>query len=394
MHKPTKDPVVALAIIFPILPENLNSSLQGVESLVLQTIIQGGSLGLSKKQFQAQLQAHGIQLTTQVYADYVTIQMLCLKKHFAYARDLLFEALVEPAFEIGNYLQIRQRQALKQKQVLEEPKEKFLWQAQKYFFKEHPYSFSPLGTYENLVTITRDSAFAFYRKVIQKYRLKVAIIGDISIDSLATYLRNLPIGGETLAAHPSAPNFHSLKSHIEIDKSISASYIEGRFLAPSPQERNSIVLQIALIVALEKLKKELCLRKNLTCDINLWYNPCAASHTIVSYVAKHPEPTIFAFNRILKELIDRGFSIEEIENAKIKLIMGYYLKLQSKENQIEELARQLQHKNWELMQNFPEIVKAITPEEALKIFRQYLRNGSWYVIAHSDKITKDILGRY
>jgi zinc protease len=396
LHKPTKDPIVTLEVMFPSVSDKAQSSFIDIQPLALQSIIHGGSLGLSKKQFQAQLQAYGIQLETETYPDYSSIRMICLKKHFAYARDLLFEALVEPAFEVGNFLHIRQNLASLQKKAAEKPQEKAIFQAQQQFFKQHPYTYNPLEAYENINTITRDSALAWYKKTIQKYRLKIAIIGDLSTDSLAAYLRNIPIGGEVVPQAPTNPSLGATQSLIENNNNNEdpLSYIEGRFIAPSPNEKNSVILQLALLIASERLNKELCQRKNLTCDIGAWYNPYLASYSVVSYVTKHPEPSILAVNRILKNLLDRGFRLEEIENAKPKLLVNYYLKLQSKQGQIEELGRQLQLKNWEMMHNFPELVNSITAEDTYKVFKQYFRFGSWYMLGKADKINKDIFYKY
>jgi zinc protease len=390
LHKPTKDPIVTLEVMFPTVNDKALSSFIGIEPLVLQSIIQGGSLGLSKKQFQAQLQAYGIQLETETYPDYSSVRMICLKKHFTYARDLLFEALLEPAFEVGNFLHIRQNLASLQKRAAEKPQEKAIFQAQQLFLKQHPYSCNPLEAYQNINAITRDSALAWYKNIIQKYKLKIAVIGDLSTDSLTAYLRNIPIGGEIVPQTPPSPSLGATRSLIENNNVDSFSYIEGRFSAPLPNEKNSVILQLALLIASERLNKELCQRRNLTCDIGAWYNPYLASYAVVSYVTKHPESSILAVNRIIKNLLDKGFRLEEIENAKPKLLVNYYIKLQTKQGQIEELGRQLQLKNWEIMHNLPELINSITAEDVYKVFKQHFRFGSWYMLGQADKVSKDI----
>ena len=180
-------PLVAVSFIFEGGAAQDPAGKPGVAQMMARLLDEGAG-PYDSDAFQEKLADHAIELSFNAGPDGFGGSLKTLVKHADEAIGLLRLALTEPRFDADSVERVRAQTLAGLRYQANDPGV----MASKRFFAEafpnHPYGRPNSGTLESVVAVTRDDLVAQHAKLIARGRVKVAVVGAISADSVAGLL--------------------------------------------------------------------------------------------------------------------------------------------------------------------------------------------------------------
>jgi zinc protease len=180
-------PLIALAFTFEGGSAQDPADKPGVAHMLARLLDEGAG-SYTSDAFQERLAARAIELSFNAGPDALGGSLKTLVKHADEAFDLLRLALCEPRFDADAIERVRAQTIAGLRYQANDPSV----MASKRFFAEafpgHPYGRPTTGTVESVEAITRDDLVELHRKLIARDRVKIAVVGAISADDLASRL--------------------------------------------------------------------------------------------------------------------------------------------------------------------------------------------------------------
>ncbi|MEI8145762.1 MAG: pitrilysin family protein [Alphaproteobacteria bacterium] len=162
----------------------------GVAALTAAMLDEGAG-DMDTKAFHERMEERAISLSFSAGRDTFGGSVRMLSEHRAEAFELLRLAITAPRFDQEPLDRTRQtmlaglrRSSTSAGAIASEA----FWAAA---FPNHPYGRRPGGTLESLPKIDRTDLIAFHRRVLARESLKVAVVGDITPEDLATALDSI-----------------------------------------------------------------------------------------------------------------------------------------------------------------------------------------------------------
>jgi zinc protease len=176
-------PVVAVDFAFSGGANQDPADKPGIANLAADLLDEGAG-DLDSKTFKDRLERHAIELSFQAGRDYVRGTLRTLKENRDEAFDLLRLSLNAPRFETKDVERVRgqiisglQRQSTSPNDIAS----KTWWEAA---FPGHAYGRPALGTLESVPRIVPDELRAYTKRIFARDTLKVAVVGDIDLESV------------------------------------------------------------------------------------------------------------------------------------------------------------------------------------------------------------------
>jgi zinc protease len=142
----------------------------------------------SSKAFQEKLERRAIELSFRANRDALRGTLRTLKEHRDEAFDALRLALNEPRFDTDAVERMRAQTLSQLRRNSTNPNDigsRTWWAAA---FPNHPYGHPTAGTVESVSAIGPDDVRGYTRRVLARDNLKIAIVGDIDLESVGKLL--------------------------------------------------------------------------------------------------------------------------------------------------------------------------------------------------------------
>jgi zinc protease len=180
-------PLVALAFTFEGGGAQDPAAKPGVAQM-LSRLLDEGAGPYSSDAFQERLAARAIELSFNAGPDAVGGSLKTLVRHADEAFALLKLALCEPRYDEDAIERVRAQTIAGLRYQQNDPGV----MASRHFFAagfpDHPYGRPTSGTIESVAAITRDDLLDLHRRVVARGRAKIAAVGAIDAERLATLL--------------------------------------------------------------------------------------------------------------------------------------------------------------------------------------------------------------
>src|SRR5205085_4283031 len=171
----------------------------GVANLAIDLLDEGAG-ELDSSAFKDQLERKAIDLSFQTTRDTVRGTLRTLKENKDEAFGLLRLALGAPRFDADAVERVRAQTISRLQRQTQSPNDiasKNWWETA---FPGHPYGRPVVGTLESVPRITADEIRAYTRRVLARDTLKIAVVGDIDVESAGRLIDStfgpLPLKGE------------------------------------------------------------------------------------------------------------------------------------------------------------------------------------------------------
>ncbi len=159
----------------------------GLASLAASLLDEGAG-SLDSKAFQEKLERRAIELSFRANRDALRGTLRTLKENRDEAFDALRLALNEPRFDAEAVERMRAQTLSQLRRNSTNPNDigsRTWWAAA---FPNHPYGHPTAGTLESVTAIGADDVRGYTRRVLARDNLKIAIVGDIDLESVGKLL--------------------------------------------------------------------------------------------------------------------------------------------------------------------------------------------------------------
>ena len=167
-----------------------NAALRGLSNITAQMLLEGCG-NLNSQNFKEELENYAIEIGYHADSDDFNGSLLTTKDNLSHAVKLLHDTLTSPLLDAKDFERIKQQTATYIDRLSEQPSEQLNRKSSEILFAGHPYSYSPLGTKEDIKKITVGDIRAFISKNLAKDNLYIGIAGDLSAKEASEIIDNI-----------------------------------------------------------------------------------------------------------------------------------------------------------------------------------------------------------
>jgi zinc protease len=208
----------------------------GLASLAASLLDEGAG-SLDSKAFQEKLERRAIELSFRANRDAFRGTLRTLKENRDEAFEVLRLAINEPRFDAEAVERMRAQTLSQLRRNSTNPNDiaSRTWWANA--FPEHPYGQPPSGTPETVAAIGVDDLRGYTRRVLARDNLKIAIVGDIDLETAGKLLDStfgaLPAKAELTPVPNVAPQGMGRRVVVELDVPQAVIFFGGPGVARS-----------------------------------------------------------------------------------------------------------------------------------------------------------------
>ncbi len=291
--------------------------------------------------------------------------------------------------------------------VANEPSARLGEQVSAALYVNHPYGRPIIGWRHEIEKLNRDDALAFYRRFYTPNNAVLVIAGDISVEDAKslverTYGKVKRRFEVTPRMRPQEPEPNAARQVVLSDPRVAQPSLQRSYLVPSyatarPGESEAVDVLAYLVGngATGRLFQRLVVEQGIATSAGGWYQGMSLDASRMGlHASPKPDVTLTALERamdgVVAEVIEKGFSAEEVELAKSRMIADY---IYAQDNQ-STLARLYGSAlttglSVDDVRLRPERLRAVTAEAVREAARTYLlahRSVTGYLV-------KDGMGR-
>jgi len=206
---PSKDsPIVYFRILFRIGSIDDPAGKEGLSSLTLRMLGEGGTRSLTYSQVLEALYPMAARIDVQADKEVVVIAGRCHRDHIDRFYPILRDAILDPRFDPGDLRRIRDEAENYLVNVLRGNDDEDLgkWTLQLALYEGHPYGHVDVGTVQGLKSITLDDVKDFYRSHFTRDSVDIGIAGGYTQELVARITGDFASRlGSGKVRHPALP---------------------------------------------------------------------------------------------------------------------------------------------------------------------------------------------
>ena len=208
-------PMIAMSAALPAGSSYDPAGKAGLASFAASLLDEGAG-NMNSQAFQSALNSRGIRLSVSADRDFLTISLVTLTAHAPEAFQLLGLALSRPRFDGDAVARVRAQILAGLQQSDEDPSSVASRGFYREFFHGHPYGHAVDGDAASVNAITADDLRAFARSHWVRGRVKIAVSGDVSGETLKKLLSSAfgKLGSNPPALPPPAKGMGAPGVHV------------------------------------------------------------------------------------------------------------------------------------------------------------------------------------
>lgn len=359
---------------------------------MLARLLDEGAGDLDSDAFQEALAARAIELHFHAGPDSVGGSLKMLVKHADEAIRLIALALNEPRLDVVAIERVRSQMIASLRYQQNDPG---VMASRRYFreaFPGHPYSRPSGGTPESLLAITRDDLVDMHRRLIGRGGLKIAIVGAVETDGVASLVERAFGTLPEKAPLPALPAtyIHNLGRRIVVDLDVPQSVIRfglGGVAWRDPDFIPAYVLNHILGggAFTSRLFQEVREKRGLAYSVGTSLTSHRAVAMTWGYTATKNERVVEALDVIgdeIARLIHDGPDDDELQKAKDYLTGSYALSFDTSTkiaNQLVQIAFEGLGMDYIARRNA--MVASVSQADIRRATARTLANGKMLVVA-------------
>ncbi len=380
-----RDPSLPLVGITVAFEGGLRYEEEGKAGLtqLLSKVLTRGTGSRTALEIAEEVDALGARLSAFAGRNSFGIEAEGLSRDFSRLLELVAELVMDPAFPLEELDKAKAEQLA----ALRRQRDDLSWRAfqafRSFLFRRHPYRLNPLGTEETIEGISREDLLRYWKAYAVPPRMVLAVVGDLEWEEVRKEVQRAfgPFSGKGVPP-PSVPKEQRPKAprekRITYGKGEQAHLVLG-FLGASIRDEDRFPLEVLGAVLgrqggrfFRRLRDEMALGYEVfffvRCDLDPGY--------LGAYVATSPEKVAKATEGIkglLREVLERGVTEREVEEAKRYLIGNYQLGLQGVLSLSSTVAlNELYGLGGGFFEIYPRRIEAVTARQVAEVARRYI----------------------
>lgn len=340
--------------------------------------------------------------------DFASLSLTVLKRDLDLGLELLADVLMRPAFreeEIARKMKELQG-SIRQKQ--EDPGTVVREAFASSLFGEHPYGRPVEGTEESLPRITRKDLVAFHQRYFVPNNSILSAAGDVTLEEMQGALEKHLQGWaqEPVAAldvsKVSPPVTQQL---VKIDREVTQANIVWGHLGIERKNPDYYALSVMNLILgggglTSRLMRSIREERGWAYDVHSYFSARRLPGAFVVILQTKNETAGPATEEVLRQIRDmreKGVTAEELEEAKGFLTGSFPLRFETNGDVVSFLAAvEFYDLGMDYPERYPEIIRAVTREDILRVARNYLHPNRGILVVLADpaktKLPPDLLG--
>lgn len=302
-----------------------------------------------------------------------------LSEHLIKVFDLISEILLDSKFGGDEFLREKSVIMEEIKSNNEDPSEyvyDLLFDA---IFKNHSMAMPIAGTIETVSGLNLETAQTHYKELLN-YPVVIAISGNFNLNELVSFAQRKFGSGRQTFLNRLSPELYQPRHLFQKRKDITQVHLcFGIPTVPYSSDFRQAVLLLSVMLGggmSSRLFQGLREEKGLVYDVHSFvdfYSDCGIIGFYLSADIKNLSEIIKELKKIFKTIYRDGFSLEEIEIAKIYVTGNLLMSLENSTNRMFKLGREFLYlQKITSVEETVEKIKSITQEEVKNLTREYL----------------------
>jgi zinc protease len=375
-------PVIDLGIFLPGGKLSENKENAGITSLMLATMLAGGTKEMVPERFFQQLEIFGAEIVPVVGDDSFGFYSSVLSRNIERTMDLLLELIRRPQFDPERVAREKELQLAGIRRDSDSSFACAYRLLEQGLFGDFPYALRAAGNESSVSSLTVDAIQAWYKSQVQERKPLVVIIGDTHGTNLARYFVRNFSGSRyqdvKLAETFPKPIEKRLRQTGECGSNQGIAMIG--FPAPPDGDEDAFALEVLQSYASGpggRLAEQLKERHALMHDVSMNYSPRLRGGLIAIYALNRTEDvekSLKGLEEEISRLSDTPVSYKEYRSAVNSAVGSYLVNQQRRSIQISTLVRHiLNGTEIEGMNQHVTQLQAVEQEALQEVARRFLK---------------------
>jgi len=390
--KPSPKEVVSVSLYIKGGTANYSKEQEGIENFALNLALSGGTKTMDKIAYSSAVNKIGARIGANSDYDFSKVNLTCVKQFWDESWNLYTDAILNPTFDEEEYTLLKEKLIAGAKQTASDPDNQLRNLAMANVFKGKNYEKIANGTETSIPKITLDNLKDYYKNLLGKKRIFIVVAGDISqndiTSKIASSFASLPEGTSPIVEEQT--QISQPTNFIE-DRDIATNYIRGYMMAPKMDSKEGVAMMIAMSILRDRLWIEIRSKRGLsyapssfyaTGIVNSPYNAIYVSTT-------DPKESIKVMVDEIDKLRTVGYSAKELTDIKQSFLTRHYMGLETMSSQSANLGLSELKGNWQMAEEFANIVNDITLEDINGAIKEYSDVISWTYLGKKDMINEE-----
>ena len=357
----------------------------GIANLAIDLLDEGAG-DLDSSAFKDRLERKAIDLSFSTGRDFIRGTLRTLKENKDEAFSLLRIALTAPRFDTIAVERVRAQTMSRLQRQTQSPNDiasKNWWETA---FPGHAYGRPVIGSLDSVPRIGVDDLKAYTRRVLTRDHLKIAVVGDIDVDSVSRLVDStfgtLPAKGEFRTIADVAPQGLGRRIVVELDVPQAVVTFGGAGIARHDPDFMAAYIVNHILGGgsfSSRLYKEVREKRGLAYgvfDSLVWLNHASV---LIGGTGTRAEATGEAIKVIEDEfrlMAKEGPTAEEVSKAKTFLKGSFALGLDTSSKIANQLVQmQLDNLGIDYIERRPTLIDAVTLEDTKRVAKRLLDPG-------------------
>ena len=371
---------------------NYTKEQEGIETFALSLAVTGGTTNMNKIAFNSAREKISANIGSSTTYDYGQVTLRCVKQFWDTSWNLFTDAIMNPAFSETEYTLLKEQLINNVKQSASDPDSQLSDLAMANFYKGRNYAKIPNGTEESLQNISLDELKEYYSNLIGKKRISFVVVGDIDKEDITEKIKSAfaSLKEGTLPTIEKDIEITSTKTVIE-DRDIATNYIMGQMDAPKMDSKEGVAMRIAMSVLRDRLFIEIRTKRGLSYAPQSFYsNGIVENPYNAIYVTTiDPKQSMRVMVDELDKLRSVGYTAKELTDVKQGFLTSHYMGLETMASQSRNLGLADLKGNWEMAEEFANIVNDISLDDINNAIKKYTENITWTYLGKKDMVNEE-----
>ncbi|MFH2034951.1 MAG: pitrilysin family protein [Candidatus Zixiibacteriota bacterium] len=380
-------PQVNISTTIKVGAKNESDYFNGATHLLEHLILFRGTEEMTGEELGDAMKQHGAYFNGYTSSDWTDFVITLPKENLDFALKIHADMLFRSNFP--KEAMDMERQAVFEEININEdnPSGKAYYSSLEALYGKHQYSKSVLGTQEKILTVDRDSVYAYYKRYYAPNNMTMVIVGDIdaaqTLEKVKQYFADFPKGWDAKDIYNAPPKLAKVKE-IKIKKDVGQAYLMMSSLGPKANSPDQYSLDILATLLgngeSSRLYKKLIDELGLVYSIQYSFYTSKYEGILLSFATLDPSKISEvekAINTTLNDVIANGFTERELQKAKNIINTNHYAGQERGLDLADSYAQYDSHIGYQFVENYPENIEKVTLAQLNETAKKYLNTKAY-----------------
>jgi zinc protease len=247
-----------------------------------------------------------------------------------------------------------------------------------FYPKGHPYRLNHDEALKELASLTPKDLKTFHKQVLNADQMSLVVVSSLPRDKilkdLEKYFGDIK-GNKAPNAQVPVPTFSEASSYTLVDRTVPTAFVKIKMNAPSIADKDAVASLLMFDILSEELGDEIRTKRSLSYAVHAFTIQYSLGIGVISVSTSKPKETFEALHEVIKNLKDKTFTDDELEEHKNVFATEHYLTQETHASMAAALSHALFYygdatKYYDMAQKLADV----TPADIQRLARSQLIN--------------------